>query len=207
MRKIFLVFLIAILLVPVTVNSSYAAMAQLPSINGGISFFGTYNANGNDLGQATTFLNIFSASVIGATGDYQNLVTGDGVYTTFNTFQFKPFANSASSTLWSVIYGPVTYSFVPTSMTVTLQSSNFLTLSGTGTAYIQGVPNTSYAPTASTFYLSAVPTTIPGFLDGTNPGFFIASTKSVAAVPIPGAIWLMGFGLSGLFALRKRLKV
>jgi hypothetical protein len=62
-----------------------------------------------------------------------------------------------------------------------------------------------YTPYSYTAVATGTLATIDfGYRD--NPGWYDLDDISVTAVPIPGAIWLLGSGLVGLVAIRRRMR-
>jgi len=118
-------------------------------ITGDIQFNGGATLNTGNLATATAFTSIFGPGgpstmpqVLGGgtqTGAYAGVP--DATPVSFSTFSF---ASSGSVTpLWSFMVGATSYSFDATSVTVAFQDSQFLDITGTGTAHITGFNDTS----------------------------------------------------------------
>jgi hypothetical protein len=128
---------------------SATAWAQAP-FSGTISFDGVATLN-SPIGSAANFTSIFGLS--GPASEPQVIYKPTGNYTSvpvatpvaFNLFTFGPTVSSASAdfTLWSFSLGSTNYSFEVTSETHLSQMCNFLNISGSGTAYINGMGYTN----------------------------------------------------------------
>jgi VPDSG-CTERM motif len=179
--------------------------SQAIPINGSISFTGGATLN-DALGSATGFTAFDNVAVLGGfeTGDYTALNGGGnfGGTLVFNTFNFgSNILDPNPVTLWTVTAGGVTYSFSAASVSIVSQDSNFLNLSGTGTASISGG---TYDPTAGTW-------SITGTAQGEKTLTFSASTivagsSGGGGVPDGGTTVLMlGAAFSTLALLKKKL--
>jgi hypothetical protein len=166
----------------------------LPLINGTISLDLISGASvsstpSSDLTTATGIQ--FNANGLGQTGEYDN---GTGTFAgitfhtpvTFNNFTFSPF--TSGTMLWDFTYNGVTYDLLLTSLSHTV-NGNILDLQGNGT--LQG---TGYADTSGQWTFS---------LTNTSGTFSFSSTAG--SVPEPATLWLIGTGLVGLAAFRKKL--
>jgi hypothetical protein len=182
---------------------TFGAKAQ-GYINGDISFVGGATLNG-PMASATAFASIFGPTgssslpqVLGGsqTGDYASVATG--TLTTFPVFTFNP-SPGLSFPLWTFTFGGNTYSFqADPVITIDLQTSKFLDLSGTGTASITGFLNT-------TGDWSIVDTGL-----GSSPVFTFGASTDVAggSVPEPSvfALLVSFVPVIGAFAYRAKPK-
>lgn len=124
--------------------------------------------------------------VTGAFGDYVGTL---GSFVDFNDFVFDPF--TFGTQLWTFGSGGNTYSFSMSTITIVSQTSNSISLEGTGVASITGFDNTS-----GNFTLT---------LNQNRQAFSFSSSASV--VPVPAAVWLFGSGLIGLIGFARRKTV
>jgi hypothetical protein len=192
--------LLGILAVTIFVNFNAAVWAT--PITGSISFIGGATVDTGNLGTATAFTGFSGLSVLGVpgaeTGSYAGLTSAGNAGGTlaFSTFGFGGNVLSPSPTsLWTLTYLGVTYSFQATSVVIgTGQSSNFLNLSGMGVAHIDGFTDTTGSWSITDTSAS-----------GTGPIFTFGASST--ALPDGGTtILLLGFAVSGLILFHKKLK-
>ena len=122
--------------------------------------------------------------VTGAFGDYVGTL---GKFVDFNDFAFDPL--TPNTQLWTFTSGSDTYSFAMSTINIVSQSSNSISLEGTGIASI-----TNFDNTGGDFSLT---------LNQNGQAFSFSSSASVA-VPIPPAVWLFGSGILGLVGIARR---
>lgn len=164
--------------------------ASAAKINGEIAFDGTVNLNGSTQ-TATAFTSFTNVKVATdtQTADYVGL---DGLDTSMTGFSFAPFSGPVN-TLWEVVDGLSTYSFVLEQLTgvsrFTIGSQNFLVVSGTGTASATGFEDAKGSWSLTTQSGSSKST---------------LSFSSATDVPDTGATaLLLGLGLVGLASARR----
>jgi hypothetical protein len=124
--------------------------------------------------------------VTSAFGDYVGTL---GAFVDFNDFVFDPL--TPGTFLWSFTSGANTYDFSMTTITIVSQTSNSISLEGTGTAFITG-----FDPTGGDFSLT---------LNQNGQAFSFSSSAGV--VPLPPAVWLFGSGLLGMIGIARRKKM
>jgi hypothetical protein len=138
-----------LLLSLLAVGGSNVMGAAPPFINGDIQFNGGATLDTGNLATATAFTSIFGPGgpstmpqVLGGgsqTGAYAGVP--DNTLVSFSTFSFA--SSGPVTPLWSFSVGTTSYSFDATSVTVAFQNSQFLDITGTGTASITGYSDTS----------------------------------------------------------------
>ena len=144
-----------------------------------------------DAGYNATTLGV--ATGIDFTDDTGVVVSSSGdlfftPYTTLATmtdFQFNPLS-PANVAVWSV--GGFTFNM--STVTINNQDATNLSLSGTGT-----VSGNGFDATSGTWEYTA---------QATEDTAFSWSSSSLAAVPVPAAVWLFGSGLLGLIGVARR---
>lgn len=173
-------------------ETSHAYVYIMPGSS--IQFIGGAILNG-PIGSATAYTSIFATSVLpgSQTGDYATVPGLTPV--TVNSFTFNP-APVSSFPMWNFTVGPTVYSFQvdANSVTVNAQNSQFLNISGTGMAHIDGFLDTSGVWSISDTGI------------GSAPVFTFGASTTV--IPEPSAAALM-MGLAMLlvpFAFRKKAK-
>jgi hypothetical protein len=181
MKKLATICSLAFLLV---VGIAFNA-AAIP-ISGAISFDGDYTVNA-PLGAATEFTSFTDVEVGsgGGIGDYSALIENTPL--TMYTFAFAPFSAPVPD-WWTVEVGGITYSFDITSLSIPLQINNALVLEGNGIASITGMDDTP-----GTWTLTA------------NASGSTFTFSGGVAVPEPLTLILLGSGLIGIIAIRRKL--
>jgi hypothetical protein len=158
--------------------------AALPIISGDISFGGVATLDNTDLTQATQ-ISFGTAYVTGVDGAYSSIPPL--TLATFQDFIFDPPAASVIP-LWTLTDDSTTYSLDATSMFISDETGNSITIKGIGLAHIDG-----YEDTIGTWVVTA---------NSAGQTFgFSAST----AVPEPLTLILLGSGLIGIIAIRRKL--
>lgn len=178
-----------------------ATTAQATQIDGTIDFTGSISTDSGDLLNATQI--IFGNSIVQAgTGTYDPIPNfADDFAITTVTFPTNPLGinplEAVPFTLWGIntdADADFEYSFDLSSLTVDTQTSNYLSLSGTGTLMAEGF--------VDSFALWSLTTQVA------NGGTFsqISFSSNNVSVPEPGTIALLGLGLLGLSIAGRKSK-
>jgi hypothetical protein len=169
-------------------------------ITGSASFFGTTTASGPSGGGSTTiFFNPGWVFLSNGTGTYAGLPQTSATFTP--SFSFTGDGNgvvlsSPVTNFWTFTVAGTTYSFNLSGLTNGHVQSDSMAFSGGGTLFATGA--TTYDPTPATFSMNGT---------GTNFSFELSFvTNTATSAPDTGStLLLMSFGLTGLFACRRRL--
>lgn len=153
-------------------------------LNTGVSIT-TLNADGVKFSDGNNASPIDEGVVTNAFGDYAGTL---GIFVDFNDFVFNPL--TPNTPLWAFTSGMTNYSFSMSVISIVSQTSNTISLEGTGIASVTGFDDTS-----GVFSLT---------LNQNGQAFSFSSSASV--VPVPTAVWLFGSGLLGLVGIARRKK-
>ncbi len=157
-----------------------AASAASISVGSEIAFFGDFDiVGGSDLSSATGMGFSNPVDITAATGDFAGADSGSA---TFSDFSFDP---ASLGTILTFANGGA---FEATSVDVSFQTANALTLTFTGIWSLDGFDDTAGGLTLSADSLGGL-----SVFSGTG-----------AVVPVPGALLLLGSALFGLGAVRRK---
>lgn len=179
--------------------SALTVSTQAVAITGSVDMSGTAFLNSSFLGSATAATGFTGVTVGGIpTGSYAG-TAGDSV--TWSAFSW-PSATTVSP-LWKFSDATTgyTYTFALNNVVVDSQSNTFLNLLGTGVLNITG-PGSAYEATGGSWSF-----TISNPTGGEHANFaFTFANSQTATIPDGGAtIALLGMGLLGLGAIRRKL--
>jgi len=183
-NNVFAVSIVGDIALGTAIGASWTPADNTLATGGGIT---TANADGVVFNDGADASPIDEGLVTGAYGDYSGVALG--TFVDFNDFVFDPL--SAGTQLWTFDFGGNTYSFSMSTITIVSQTSNTVSLEGSGMASISGFDDTD-----GDFALT---------LNQSGQAFSFSSSASV--VPVPPAVWLFGSGLLGLIKIARRRKV
>jgi VPDSG-CTERM motif len=181
---------LAILAAGVFSCALFTQQAQAAAITGNINFAGSATFDTNSLATASTVTSWINSHVeAGSTGDFAGIAVNTPA--TFSApWVFNP--STPTSGLWSV--GGFTFDLL--SSTIVTQNSNFLTISGTGIVSGNGFDPTAMEWSFTTQNSSGRPKTIFSF-----------SADGVSVPDGGSAVALLGIALTGIEALRRKLRI
>jgi len=167
-----------------------SGVSQAAFIDGSVDITGAFvpvNGSGGQvaLGVATGIDFTTLGVVVASSGDLSSLTFMTTAVMT--DFQFSPVLSPNPVTLWSA----GVFSFEMYDVIVNSQSSTNLSLSGQGT-----VSGTGFDDTPGIWEFTAN--------TASGSSTFSWSSSTVAAVPLPAAVWLFGSGLIGLVGIARR---
>lgn len=186
MKKLVSVLSLAILL-------ALGATAQATLIEGSVAFSllpgATVNpSGGTGLGDATglVFAPVTNTFVQNGSGAFVPYVATNS---SFSSFTFAPFTSGTQ--LWTFTSGSNTFTFVMDTLAINNQGALFLDLSGFGT-----ISGTGYEDTGGSWTLN---------VNKTENAVYFAFSSTTQSVPEPASLFLLGAGLLGLAATRRKL--
>jgi hypothetical protein len=161
--------------------TAFGTRAEAAFLTGQVNYTGdaTYNASSVDFGDT---------DIQSVTGDFAVLIPDGDPIDHEDPFVYNPFPGGGYTPLWSHIASGVTFDL--STLNVDFNNGNTLVLSGTGVFHAAG-----FDDTAALWNMTV------NQLDGI--GSFSASS-AVPEVPEPMTLGLLGLGLAGLAARRKR---
>lgn len=166
-----------------------ATPANAAFIDGSIAFFGFFTPTGSSDLATATGIDITNSFVFGATGDF---APANNAPATFVPLVFAPASNVPLTPFWTVNTAMITYTFDLTSLSLDMQTSTALNLSGSGTLMATGFEDTVGNWTFS----------------GDSLGSFFTFSSITAANPTPIAepvtLLLVGLGLTGIAMIRRK---
>jgi hypothetical protein len=165
-------------------GASWAPADNVLATGAGIT---TLNADGIIFIDGADPSTIDEGLVTNGFGDYSGVTLG--TFVDFNDFVFDTLISGTQ--LWTFDFGGDTYSFTMSTITINSQTSDAISLQGTGFASITGLDDTS-----GNFSLT---------LNQSGQAFSFSSSASV--VPVPAAVWLFASGLLSLAGIARRKKV
>lgn len=178
-------------------QAAQATPLALPSITGNIGFTGRVTLNTDSAATATRVDFWVNPTVNGTSGSFNSLANGTAV-TMVSPWDFN---SGAVSSFWSV--GGFTFDL--TGSSITSQGGNpgtsaFVNVSGTGMVKAAG-----YNDTSIVWNFSTQDPIIPGNPQLETPDSFTFSVSHVAVPDGASTIALLGFAVSGVSLLRKKI--
>jgi VPDSG-CTERM motif len=187
--------ILAVLATGILSCAAFSDQAQATSINGDIQFGGETQFATNSLATAThvnTWFDVFHnagfSSVTSGTGDFAGIAPGTQAAMT-QLWMFNP--STLTPSLWSV--GGFTFELL--SSTVPTQNALSLTVAGTGIVSGNGFDRTSMDWSFTT-----------AGSGGETSTFSFTANGSIVAPDTGSAVALLGFALTGIEVLRRRLR-